>query len=429
MDLIYKSTKEIFESFIVNAKFDIVAKEHNFKLKIDSNISYLSKAQLPNVLNISAIFGKKCIAFLSELLEFKIKNLLSGVFIIVTERIPKRITIPTLFCKNAEQIGFTLETAYNLSLETRLPVNVVLGSNAINSFAKDYPFNIGSQQSKQNISKTNIRDIDTATIEEKLTLAEEILNTKMPNNLKSDLLSFDYEGDFFSYIVPNKKTYSMGSNYKVHKKEVESLRPILELLKIKFDTVEISNYEYNINIRNALCPGCPFVSIFSNLQLNDYYIFSNIKCESIYESFNINFMSMDEFYGLLLAEVKQNFLFITNYSDFNQKYLKNVDIKGKIILLKDTEIDREFFKLTKYPFKLTNPNFIFPYSCENINSYKIPKIKHEKCSCIKDGKIADCIAKTFCPAIKTDKSSIKIDSQFCTGCRACVAYCQMGAIK
>jgi len=429
MDLIYKSTEEIFESFIVNAKFDIIAKEHNFNIKIDGNISYLTSAQLPNVLNISAILGKKCIAFISELSQFKIKNLLSGVFIIVTTTIPKYITIPTLFCKNADQLGFTLETAYNLSIETRLPVNVVLGSKSINSLTKDYTFNISSQQSKQNISKSNISDIDTATIVEKLSLAEAILNTKMPNKLESDLLSLNLDGDFLNYIIPHTKSYPIGSNFKVHKKEVESLKPVLELLNIKFDTIEINNHECNIDIRNALCPGCPFVSIFTNLNLNDYFIFSNIKCQSIYESFDINHMSMDEFYGLLLAEVKQNFLFITNYSDFNQKYLKNVDIKEKIILLKDAEIDREFFKLTKYPFKLTKPNFIFPYSCENINSYKIPKINPEKCTCIKDGKVADCMAKTFCPAIKTENNFIKIDSQFCTGCRACVAYCQKGAIK
>ncbi|UOD35798.1 4Fe-4S binding protein [Deferribacteraceae bacterium V6Fe1] len=429
MDLIYKSTEEIFESFIVNAKFDIVAKEHNFDIQIDGNISYLTGAQIPNVLNISAIFGKKCIAFISELSEFKIKNLLSGVFIIVTTSIPKKITIPTLFCKNADQLGFTLEAAYELSLETRLPVNVVLGSKAINSLTKDYTFNISSQQSRQNISKSNIRDIDTTLIVEKLSLAEAILNAKMPNKLKSNLLSLNFDGDFLNYIIPHISPNSVGSNFKVYKKEIESLKPVLELLNIKFDMVEISNNECNINTRNALCPGCPFVSIFTNLKLNDYYIFSNIKCKSIYESFGINHMSMDEFYGLLFAEIKQNFLFIANYSDFNQKYLKNVDVKGKIILLKDTEIDREFFKLTKYPYKLAKPNFIFPYSCENINSYKIPKVKSEKCSCIRDGKIADCMTKTSCPAIKTAGSAIKIDPQFCTGCRACVAYCPKGAIK
>jgi hypothetical protein len=429
MNLIYKTTKEILIEFIDRAKFDIVAVQHNFLLRLEGTVDFLNPVEIVESLGTSAIFGKKCIAFMDKLPYYKIKNLLSGTFIIVSTKIPDDITIPTLFCKNTEQLGYFLETAYEISLDTRLPINIVLSETSVINFAKEYSFAIDNQQSRQNITKSNLTQAEEYVIEEKLSLAEAILSNKMPNNLEQKILSFKFEGSFFNYIIPHLKPPFKHQIYNAYDMEIKEFANIIGKLGITCEVIKYNDSINDIKTRPSLCPGCPFVSIFSEMNLKEYFVFSDINCKSIYEIFDIIPLKINEFYGILISEVKQNFLFITNYSSFSQKYLKNVNIDGKVILLKDTDIDREFFKFIKYPFKISKANFIFPYSCDNIASYKIPKLKLEKCTCAANSKIPVCIDNTYCPALKIKGGKIDIDSSFCTGCRACVSYCTNGALK
>ena len=419
----YKTVKEIFEEIVDALKFDVVATEHNFGLSFSNSISYLDDKELLSSLETASLLGSKTLGFVNKVPHFKLKRLLSGVSIVISTEISDTINLPTIFCKNADDFVNLLYTAYEISIETRLMVNIVVLKSLFFSLTKNFNFITDNERSHQKIHKNILQSSSLQTIDEKISHAEGILSAKIPNKLKTNTFSFKYSGSFLNYLIPGILPKIDNFNMNIYKDEFPELLPLINLLKLKVNIVDHEKTPFEAF--HTICPGCPFLCIFTQLPVKDRFVYSDIKCPSIKTIFSVEYATLSEVYGLSMA-TSENILYITNYSSFNIKFTrKNIGF----ILLQDKDTDIEYFKKIKEPFKIKGENIIFPYSCENIAKYRPPKFNPKKCNCLINNEIPDCIEKTHCAAIKKDIRSIAIDFNICTGCLACSTVCKESALR
>jgi hypothetical protein len=419
----YKTVKEIVEEIVNALKFDIVATEHNFGISFSNSINFLNDKELLSSLETASLLGSKTLGFVNKVPHFKLKRLINGVCIVISTEVSDTINLPTIFCKSADDFGNLLYTAYELSVETRLMVNLVVSKKLFHSFTKISNFLVDNERNHQKLNKNLLQNTPSETIGERLILAEGILNAKIPNKIDSSTFSFTYQGGFLNYIVPGILPKIENSKFSVYKDEFSMLLPLINLLDLKVNFIEHEKDPFEAFY--TICPGCPFLCIFTQLPVKDKIVFSDIKCPSIKTIFSVEYATLSEIYGMAIS-TSEDIVYITNYSSFNSKFIrKNISF----ILLQDIDADIEYLKKIKEPFKIKSGNIIFPYSCENIVKYRPPKFNLKKCNCLINNKVPDCIEKTHCAAIKRDLKNIALDLHICTGCLACTLVCKERALR
>lgn len=419
----YKTVKEIVEEIVNALKFDIVATEHNFGISFSNSINFLNDNELLSSLETASLLGSKTLGFVNKVPHFKLKRLINGVCVVISTEVSDTINLPTIFCKSADDFGNLLYIAYELSVETRLMVNLVVSKMVFYTFTKFNNLFVDNERSHQKLHKNLLQDTHYEMIGEKLILAEGILNAKIPNKIDFNTFSFKYQGGFLNYIVPGILPKIKKSTLSVYKDEFYTLLPLINLLDLKVNFIE--HEKPPIEAFHTICPGCPFLCIFTQLPVKDKIVFSDIKCPSIKTIFSVEYATLSEIYGMAIS-TSEDIVYITNYSSFNSKFIrKNISF----ILLQDTDADIEYFKKIKDPFKIKSGNIIFPYSCENIVKYRLPKFNPKKCNCLINNKVPDCIEKTHCAAIKRDIKNIALDLNICTGCLACTLVCKERALR
>lgn len=422
--------KELFDKFIQKFGFNHVYKGSNFIMDIGAEVASEPEVILES-LYVSSLLGGRCVLFFNNAPELKNLRLLNGIFIIVSFGIPQKVTVPAIFCKSAQDVKKALEISVEISDETRLPVMIVLAKQLVGSLMEYTDFNFGSQKTYSNLTKELFKTPSTGTIIDKLSVAEALLHIKLSQPKISGLLSLNEYGSFFNYLVPlsNVQNTIDLENTFINSWELGELKGILEQYSLSIPVKKSDEKVFeNDYFRKNLCPGCPFVSIFKNINFDSYEVFTDIDCSSVLEQFSMTKLSSNEAYGIFISNVNKKYLFIGRYSRFREKFVDKIP-KDSVILLKDMSRKTDFLKVISHPEKAGLPNYVFPYACENIIRYGSVKFNSAKCSCFKKGIEPLCIKNTFCPALELNGNKIFLNSNLCTGCNACIKFCPAGALK
>lgn len=422
--------KELFDKFIQKSGFNHVYKGSNFIMDIVAEVTSEPEGILES-LYASSLLGGRCVLFSNNAPELKNLRLLNGIFIIVSFGIPQKVTVPAIFCKSAQDVKKALEISIEISDETRLPVMIVVAKQLVGSLMEDTDFNFGSQKIYSNLTKELFKTPSTGTIIDKLSVAETLLHSKLSQPKISGLLSLNKCGSFFKYLVPlsNIENRIESEDTFVNETEFGALKGIfgqygLSVCVKKSDEKVFENDYF----RKSLCPGCPFVSIFKNINFVNYEVFTDIDCESIVKKFGITNLNSNEAYGIFMSNVNKKYIFIGRYSRFREKFVDKMP-KDSVILLKDMSRKTDFLKVISHPEKAGLPNYVFPYACENIIKYGSVKFNSAKCSCLKKAIEPLCIKNTFCQALELNGDKIFLNTNLCTGCNACLKFCPTGALK
>lgn len=422
--------KELFDKFIQKSGFHHVYKGPNFIMDIGAEVASEPEGILES-LYVSSLLGGRCLLFLNNPPELKNLRLLNGIFIIVSFDIPKKVTVPAIFCKSAQDIKKALEISIEISDETRLPVMIVVAKQLVGSLMEEIDFNFGNQKTYSNLNKELFKTPSTGAIVDKLSVAEALLNSKLTQPEISGLFSLNQCGTFFKYLVPlsNVQNRIDLDNTFINSWELGELKGILEQYGLSISVKKSDEKVFENNyFRKNLCPGCPFVSIFKNISFDNYEVFTDIVCESIVEKFGITNLNSNEAYGIFMSNVGKKYIFIGRYSRFREKFIDKMP-EDSVILLKDMSRKTYFLKVISHPEKAGLPNYVFPYACENIIKYGSVKFNSAKCSCLKKAIEPLCIKNTFCPALELNGDKIFLNTNLCTGCNACLKFCPTGALK
>ncbi|MGA1862210.1 4Fe-4S binding protein [Deferribacter thermophilus] len=426
------STDQIFELFLNNSKFNVIYREALFPIKTSS--ININKNDVVEVLLGMSSVGTKTIAFFHKIPRIQTLFKLRAPLLFITRLLPEHLEIPTIFIKNLDNLIDLLNIAEKTSMESNLPVNVVLSPNVFNNISKNN--NIEREHSiiKPYLSSDSLKKFDFESLYEHLQLSEAILSNFFKNIELTDELSF-YENNksFIPYIVPNIKNKFIEkiaqSTFKIPNEEKYFFNKLsLQFnINLKFEIYEKRDSE--VDTKSYLCPGCPFVPL-KGIVKNYQMVFSDIPCSIIQNLFNVKFANFNEYYGLTYERTQLNTLYIGNISNINNHFINNLKPHQKIILLADNETYKiNNLPLLKKLFKAPATNFIFPYSCENIPHKKSATIKEKKCKCLSLNEKAKCIENTYCPALFYHDNKVFINSALCIGCNFCKEFCPYGAIR
>jgi hypothetical protein len=421
----------LFDEFINRYNFKVVYKEQNYPFFI-KNLSNPILDMLPpnkaiDVLKSNAVQGNNSLGFFHQtpnvsLIDYPISN----AFLLVTLK-THYIHMPTIFVKSLDELTKSLSFAFNQSKKHKLPINIVI-ANEININVKTNKLYIENvefiKSSPADFSNTNIINLK----ESLNSISEDFKNHFDKIDVQHiDLFSLNSNrGIFFNYLIPMSAAPS--------KQEIENCGSI-PILENEEEFIKSLFYQFNINVslkteaypestpeNDILCPGCPFLIIIKNYNLQCDNIYTNIHCNTVKRIFQLKQGTMLNFIGISLEKNDFNNVFICNLSDFEPAY-----VSKSIIYLNNfsDEEEKKFFNVVKY-----NKNMrIFDYSCNNIIKNKTLTIVDKKCKCIKEDKDPLCIKETLCPALYLCNNIIKINEQYCVGCMTCKKYCPYRAIK
>ena len=432
-----KNSREIIAEFIERYNFSHIFTDKSLPLGDFQSDLRFNNSEAVDFLISAAITGKKSIGFFKQLPLVNIKRPLRGECVFVCRFLPMRIDMPVIFCRKAEELSNILILSLKVSSESKLPVSVVVSDNAANNYAKEVKISRDLIRTSPYLHANTFKmSLDGDDFNRCVAIAESIFKTSFnPVDFESGELSFkNSDMPFFSYLLPNVlpefvKNIS-GKTFTAPKSEAQIIENMLKSTYGISVTVNGTVEEAAPKVKDFLCPGCPFVSIITKIKDKNIIIFTDIECEGVLKTFNLNTAGIEEYMGLLSENLNAKTLFIGSVSQYKPSYDRFLK-DGKVIFLNDCGLN----SLGKYPVirhpKKTNPdkNVLFPYSCSNIKSYMRAKINAKKCRCIKDGTGPQCIETVKCPAIYTKNDVVVIDSNACTGCFACKTACPFGAVK
>lgn len=431
-----RTSKEIIKNVLERYNFSTVYSDTGESYGIETSNNYVDSVEAVDFLYSSSVIGSKSIGFFKEVPFFEITVPLRAECLFITYTLPKYICSPLFIIRNADELSQKLVLALKLSIENKIPVTVLISNNSANNFSdfeqadsdlgRISPF-ISEATFKQNINKDDLHS-----------LYENLNNylKEIYNNTGSSL-SIENRNMFFpDYLLP-----------QIVPSSVESIKDntILTMPDEEKQIREffLENYNINLNLQadenidipdvpDLLCPGCPFVNIFVKGIDKDTVIFTDITCKGIKKAFpNINIVTIDGYMGIITNEVKSKTLFIGKASSYKSHYHQFLSKRGRVILLNDCNIGKvDGFTKIRHPKKLSKDrNTLYPYSCNNIKKYSGVKVKLNKCSCMKNDKNCGVFERTLCPAIYKQSDIMSVDHKLCSGCLACKAVCDMGAVS
>jgi len=428
-----KNSYEIISEFIQQAGFVTGYIEPNFPVYFPEYDLRFGKNEGINYLLGSATSGNKSIGFFHSSVFLKQPMALKGECVIITTALPEELEIPMIFCKNIAFLKDKLIAAIKVSAESKLPVLIVISDSVLFNYWDIDDFDFDNERIKPFLSKKTLDNkLTSEEYLDSLTVAEAVLGNFFPEKtFTGNMISFfEEEAEFFDYLVPFVKSSflkKLETKNAVHIKHME--KDFFRMVKLHYSLnldFEFLGEKKNLQLKPILCPGCPFVSIFNQLDLDEYLVFSDINCESVYKYLKVQ-KSAPEFVEGMCRNSNSKCLYIGNISSFapfHQLNTKNLEV----ILLNDLQLKQSFMPVAKNA-KLQNTGIIFPYSCNNIAKKGKIKVVQKKCKCIKNNESAKCIDDTNCPALYIINDTVSVDDGFCTGCKICAMACPYGAIK
>jgi hypothetical protein len=425
------NTTTAFEEYIGNLQFSCVYKETSFPLKVCSSV-HLNASEAADYLQASAVVGNKSAGFFRTLPLIRPKAPLRGVCVFFTLELPDTFSIPVFICRDSAALLELLPLALKTSQDANIPVQVVLGANALYNYT-DKNFKLPDLA-----RLTPYIQSDTfAGVWEVEAKNKKLFNEYASLSSVSPMQPFDetmvFEDSFtafpkYAFPINIKEQRDLFKGLKVIK-TAKSNAPFLhhllnDLLNLNIQ-IEADLGGETVETAVLLCPGCPFALFANYLSLSEYLVFTSITCAAVEKKFGFSNIRFQEFLGLNFKKLNHPTLYIGNLSETSCNPLPAEDW-FHFILLKDTDV-RHSFPLAGAPYKLKyKRDFIFPYSCESIKRYGKVKVNKKKCKC---GSEALCADKTACPALAFGETHILLDEALCTGCRACVPACKYKALS
>ena len=431
-----KNSNEIITEFISRCNFVQIYSDYSFGLfgAGDEFLGVDAEKSL-DILYSSAIAANRVIGFFETLPPFIPEYATKGGCILITKTLPVIVSTPVLFCKSLDVFPNLLATALRVSNEISLPVIVVVSDNIFNNFVKSgnnsYDHNrISGYIYKQSFS-------NKLTIEQfadKMVLADQLLNELMPNRDNYKEISFkEPHKPFLNYILPlYGNDHSALIDIEVSKKEYDSLYKTLSVrYNVKISEKADIDSNIKVELKEYLCPGCPFLVYFTMHRDKSILYFTDINCEGMLKKYEINYVPFEYFVGINSSQLNVNTVFIGKASSFNASYFPMIR-SGSVVLLNDADYKSvNGFKKIKNIQKhfVENKFLLLPYSCNNIKSYKPASLKYSKCDKCADLEYPLCITETSCVALSYRYEKILVNKELCTGCKACVTVCRKAAIR
>lgn len=433
-----RNSKEIIKDILGRYSFSSIYFENGFGWEQGLANFYGEPKAAADFLLASAFTGNKVVGFFKHVPIFKINRFIRGECIFISENLPDKITIPTLFCRRSEDFAHIFSAALKTSQDSRLPVLVVISPNAVNGFASFVKPATDQARTSPYIHIDSAHEVVSEELmAANLKVAENVLAAECHQKPFENLrISFnDPEFEFFNYFIPGKPSDILKSlkNIKIQVPEDEAkffYEFILNNFGVRLQIDVLANPKV-CETKEFLCPGCPFVNIFIKSNLENKIVFTNVSCEGLFRAFKPIFATIDTYAGLLSNGLNVDSLFIgsaSSYKPYYDDFLKN----GHVVFLNDCGMGGiSGSSAIRHPkkFQKDKKNILYPYSCFNIKKYSRPSIKPKKCICVEKGEPCDCMDKTKCPAIFISKGVPSIDANLCTGCYVCKAVCKFGAIS
>lgn len=431
-----KNSKEIIKNVLERYNFSTVYSDTGESYGIETSKNYVDSTEALNFLYSSSVVGSKSLGIFKELPFFEITVPLRAECLFITHKLPRHISTPLFIVRHSDDLSQKLVLALKLSLENKIPVTVVISHNALNNYSdieqtdsdlgRISPF-ISGETFKQSINIDSLRSV-----------YESMDNTlKEMYSAQGSSLSIENSNMFFpDYLIPGILPSSIDNI-----KNEQITTTVEEEKSIRDFFIENYNISLSFNIEekmelpdvpDLLCPGCPFVNIFIKGMSEDTVVFTDVMCKGIMKAFpNINYMTIDGYMGVISNEVKSKTLFIGRASSYKNHYHQFLSKRGRIILLNDCDIQKiDGLSKIRHPKKMCKEkNILYPYSCNNIKKYGRIKVKLNKCSCMKNNKGCGVFERTLCPAIYKQSDTTYVDQKLCTGCLACKAVCDSGAVS
>lgn len=434
-----KSSKEIIKNILERYNFSQVYNEteKTYGLNVSKNVT--DSFHAIDFLYASAVTGNKTAGIFEELPHFSITVPLRGECLLITSKLPKSINAPTIFIRKASELTDKLVLALKVSVEGKVPAVVVISPNAENNYAEDThissdigrisPF-ISGGTFKQRFSKDELKNV--------FDNIETLLEAAYPEKTfsKDGISFYNHRLDFPDYMIPARLPKAMD---KFKKTPISAPQDEIDELSTLFLNGYNREFSFNaieansqINTAELLCPGCPFVNIHIRAKEKSTVVFTDVNCPGVKTLFpDMTYISPDGYMGIINSEIKADTLFIGKASSYKAHYGKLSSGRGRMILLNDCALSKlDGFHALRHPKKLSKSrNTLYPYSCGNIKKYSKVRINFKKCECLKDNTECKAIGSVFCPAIYKADGKYMIDSDMCSGCLACKAACDRGAVS
>lgn len=434
-----RNSKEIIQNILERYNFTAIYSESCNMFGIETSKNYVDSNDAIDFLYSSAVIGSKSLGIFAELPFFEITKPVRAECLFITQTLPQYICTPVIIVKNAADISDRVVLALKVSVEHKVPVTVVITHDASNNYADFERANndlgrvspyISADTFKQTISKRELKKTYNAINDILLQSFSEKSDKKV--NYISLQDKNGYFPDFFVPEIVPDSIKLFNNNTSACKSEKDLFEKFFfDNYNIKLNLLETDDKIYP-SISNLICPGCPFVNIFTKGIEPNTVVFTDIKCKGILQEFpELNFLTIDGYMGIISSDVRSATLFIGKASSYKTHYSSFISKRGRMILLNDNDVSKiEGFRYIRHPKKLDKlKNILYPYSCNNIKKYSKAKIKLSKCSCVKNNISCNVFEKTLCPAIYTSSGSVMIDSVMCNGCLACKNLCSQGAVS
>ena len=420
--------------YISGIGFSSIYVEDNFPLAVSGTFR-MDAVNAVQYLLASAVVGNKAAGFFHCAPKIPSDRALRGVCIFVSLELPDEIEIPIFFCKKPEGLAEMLPRVLKVSIDTNMPVYVVISANILNNYmTKPFPKSDMDRISPYLHVNTFSAKRDIHSVQQKMLTVYSELRASMTQNKVSDRMAFELpKEDFPLYIfplrIPEQRALFTGlKTIHTTEKDLPFFHRLIHILHDLDIDISPDLLPVPIDVKTALCPGCPFTAMYANLPLKDVIVFTSVRCAAVKNVYPVEQVSIMEYMGVLSRKVNLPTLFAGNLSETLS--VKNLLIgNGTFILLNDCS-EKAPFPYISHPSKLkTVKNMVFPYSCGNIKTYSRLKKSMKRCVCYKNDTDAGCVENSHCPAMMRGENDLRINFKLCTGCRSCVPYCDKRALS
>ncbi|MEF3255692.1 MAG: 4Fe-4S binding protein [Deferribacterales bacterium] len=427
-----KSSLELLADLVGRGAYNIVYVEHNIPLSIPSKgfSAPLNNEESVDLIISSAISGAGGIGFYNSPISPRGDLNLRGVAIFVTTKLSSKVDVPIIFCRDASLLIERFKLALKVSEEFKIPVILSVNENALNNFIKVKDADYSIERISPLVTKRTFDNFNLGIDLKRLSSIYDFLIGYFKNECLEGDGEFSFiksTGKFFKFFVPyfSNISFLTGDIY-LERSEIIFVRSNFTVLNENVRINEIKIDE-NISIRDALCPGCPFMLISKNIDFKDKILVTDINCLSLKKVFDFVYSKVEDVMGLTVGRKAEGLLFIGKLSNFKPKMVKM--LSGFNFIFLNDGVNISGFPTISKPYKFKTVNAVFPYSCNNIPKYKPFKVNVKKCICFKKKEDPYCINKSLCPALYELNGAVAINDKLCVGCNLCALNCPYGAIK
>ncbi len=427
-----KTGFEILSDLLGRGHYSIIYVEQNFPLPFQTKgvPKQLSLTQSQDILISSAVAGSNTLGIYHSSLSPRSNVELRGVAIFITTALPIDPQVPVIFCRDIDQLVERFNLAVKVSEDFKIPVIFCVNGNALNNFAEISNIEHSVERISPFVSKETFKRLDTNhTIRYYQKIFDFLLSQVKTIYSEDGELSFNNSNcRFLNFYVPIVMQLGLNSDtIEVDENDYHFWESITKYAYSEIKIVKI-NRESKRNLKNYLCPGCPFLMISKNISFTNKILITDINCPTIRRYFGFTQNTLENVIGLTMNKPSSGVLFIGNLSNLNQNlvgFMKNFEF---IFLNNGIKSNFGLPSISK-PYRFKEVNSVFPYSCENVPKYSSLKVNIKKCICIKKKEELHCIKGSCCPALFENNGTMTINENICVGCKLCELSCPYGAIR